>query len=452
MIRSNPALLLILIAVAPILHGQTAAVTIPAGTPLAVRLPEHVPMRVGLPIHAELIYPLYADNSLVVPAKSIVNGTVLSLTPNRKRRLHAKLGGDFTPFHTPVVKFTELILPDGAKVAIETPPATDGAPVSRAVQPKKDQGGFLHKRANAVVSVARDDIAIFTNPGKGDRFLQFVYSQLPYHPERIEKETAWTTEIASSVALPAQPAPPPPPPAAPVARRMFWQQPLPPVAPVVEDAPNRWTVEAFLNGPVSSETSKAGQRIQATVAKPILNKDGSIAIPQGSTLVGTISQAQPARSFGRTGTLSFNFRELALPGRPVQNIETTLTGADGTEIVLDAEGRAKGKPQDKVSVPLFLLLLASRPLDQEHGRRGGAARHNAEGGGAGLGLIGTILGAATGSAYFAAGIGYYGAAISIYDRWIAKGKTIQFPRDTRIVVQTAARRSAPMKPNTPAVN
>ncbi|MEO6816918.1 MAG: hypothetical protein ABI177_09465, partial [Edaphobacter sp.] len=48
------------------------------------------------------------------------------------------------------------------------------------------------------------------------------------------------------------------------------------------------------------------------------------------------------------------------------------------------------------------------------------------------------------SPYAAAGIGYYGAALAVYDRWIARGKKITFPRDTRIVVQTVARNGAIM--------
>ena len=66
------------------------------------------------------------------------------------------------------------------------------------------------------------------------------------------------------------------------------------------------------------------------------------------------------------------------------------------------------------------------------------------GGAAGLGLVGTIIGLSGQSPYAAAGIGYYGAALAAYDRWIARGKKITFPRDTRIVVQTVARHSEVM--------
>ena len=97
--------------------------------------------------------------------------------------------------------------------------------------------------------------------------------------------------------------------------------------------------------------------------------------------------------------------------------------------------------------------MAARPLDQDRGRAGAAGQpgRNGLGGAAGLGLVGTVVGLAGGSPYAAAGIGYWGAARAFYSRWIARGQKIAFPRDTRIVVETTPRRSAPMTSNPPPV-
>jgi hypothetical protein len=57
------------------------------------------------------------------------------------------------------------------------------------------------------------------------------------------------------------------------------------------------------------------------------------------------------------------------------------------------------------------------------------------------------VGLAGGSPYAAAGIGYWGAGRAFYYRWIARGQKIAFTKDTRIMVETTPRRSAPMKPN-----
>ncbi len=423
--------------------AQSPPVVLPAGTPLVMSTLDNLPMRAGLPVAAKLIYPVYADNRIVLPENTQLNGTVVSLRADKKRRNRARLSGDFTPFHIPVVRFTELVLPDGVHIPIDTGSATDGAPIYRAVAPPVVKGGLLRQGYESGLTIARSDVAIFIAPGKADRATQFIYNRLPYHPERIDKATAWTTEAATPISLPAQPAPPPAVAVTPTRKPRFWEERAP-VAPPPDVDTGRWTIQAYLDQPLSSETSKAGQSIQATVASPVLNPDGTVAIPQGATLVGTVAKAQPARLFGRTGALSFNFRQLTLPGGEPQNVETTLTGADSARgLALNSEGQVKSKPQDKLSVPIFLALLASRPLDRD-GRGGGdhQAAKGAGAGAAGLGLVGTIIGLSGISPNAAAGIGYYGTALSVYDRWIARGKKVEFPRDTRIVVQTVARRSA----------
>ena len=47
-----------------------------------------------------------------------MTGTVVELRPDHKRRVRASLGGDFTPFRIPVVRFSGLLLPDGTTLPI----------------------------------------------------------------------------------------------------------------------------------------------------------------------------------------------------------------------------------------------------------------------------------------------------------------------------------------------
>ena len=55
-------------------------------------------MRAGLKFRADLIYPVYVNDALVLPEHTVLTGTVTELTPNHPRRVRALLGGDFTPF------------------------------------------------------------------------------------------------------------------------------------------------------------------------------------------------------------------------------------------------------------------------------------------------------------------------------------------------------------------
>lgn len=250
-----------------------------------------------------------------------------------------------------------------------------------------------------------------TGPDKRDRLTQFLYTQLPYHPQRIEKMTAWTV--------------------------------LAVVSPEVDS--KTWIIQAYLSDALSSAMSKPGETIKATVAEPIYNADHTIAVPQGATIVGAVTKARPARSFGRGGTLHFDFRQLILPGGNARNVRASLIGADSSapdKLALDSEDQVKPKPQGKLLVPFTLLVLAARPLDVDKGDGAGGGFGKDAVASNSLGVIGSIIGTALPQRNVAAGIGYYGAAVSIYERWIKRGRDVTFARDTRLVLQTTPRNSA----------
>src|ERR1700680_1160346 len=68
---------------------QTEGGTLPAETPLALRLEEHLPMRDGQPVRAHLIYPVYANDKLLLPKDTIVAGSVVDLRSDHSRRVRA---------------------------------------------------------------------------------------------------------------------------------------------------------------------------------------------------------------------------------------------------------------------------------------------------------------------------------------------------------------------------
>ena len=438
-----PAALLSLFASASA-YGQSDAIVLPPGTPLVVKIDEHVAMHVGEPLSGHLLYPVYANNKQVLKAGGVLNGHVESLGPDRAHRLESRLRADFTPFYVPTVRFDELVLADGTHLRIGTETVSDGAAIFRVLPETAPTGSFFHRQFVMVKGMVKDRLQVVTGPGKRDRAVQYLYTQLPYHPQRIQAGTAWTTETTEAVRLM--------PIAAPEAADRGSIKPASLSISTATEQPAPWLLEAYLKDAVSSGNSKVGESIQATVAQPVLGPDGSIAVPQGSVLRGTVTQARPARRFGRAGVLRFDFRELTLPDGAEQNVQTSLAGIDapnGAQLAMDSEGKVKPKAQDKVVVPLILFALASRPLD--HDGRGGdsgfgknAVASNS------LGLIGFLVGTAGGWSNVASGIGYYGTAVSLYNRWIKRGGETKFPRDTRIVVSTTARRST-LLPKTSSV-
>ncbi len=396
-------------------------------------------MRAGESIRAQLLYAVYADNAIALPEKTAVTGTVTKLRSDHSRRVQARLNGDFTPFHIPVVHFSEILFPDGTRIPIATSDASDGAPVIRLTAPPPQQGGFIRKQWNAGLQILKDRISVFTAPGKSDRLLQFFYHQLPYHPERIEQGTAWTVEITEAVSLPKQHV---------TASYAPYTPPDSPAQTSGKDSGRpTWIVQAYLKQQLDSNTVKSGQPIQAVVAEPVFNPDHSVAVPQGAIVNGAITQAKPARSFGRAGTLGFDFKSITLPSGQTQNVQAAITGADAdsnAKLAMNSEGKVKPKPQDKIVVPLLLGLLATRPLDEDI--EGGAGRNFV--GANGFGLAGNFIALAGGSSNIAAGIGAYGTAVAIYRRWIAHGHDVTFARDTRIVLQATPRSSAVLRTDT----
>ena len=412
-------------------------------------------MKIGEPIDGHLLYPVYAGNRLAIPIGSVLQGSVVGLQPDRSRRIHSRLRGDFTPFRIPVVRFNELVLPDGTSHPIVSGSTAQGAPILRLTTPAaKKKGSLISQQIDQGKQRLKDQVSVFTSPGKGDRLLQFAYSQLPYHPQRIQAGTAWTVELAQPLELSLAGPPPAPKPQtaanpstakkANVSSTVLHKRAQPEnVAPAPKKAPpadpppiqtGAWRLRAYLTQTISSATAKTGDTFQAVVAEPVFGAQHTLEVPEGSLLIGTVTQAKPARSFGRKGKLRFNFRELKLPDGFSQGMEGTLAAADSNksaDLQIDSEGGIQPKSQNRIVVPLILSILASRGLDNDGDQAvNGAVASN------GLGIVGRVVGIAASSRNVAAGIGFYGAALSVYDRWIARGGDVIFVKDTRIEVST----------------
>ena len=271
-------------------------------------------------------------------------------------------------------------------------------------------------------------MAYFTAPGKADRALQLLYHQLPYHPERIDAHTAWSFELTQPLALPG--------------RAVTTQ--IPPQVKSLPGKQETWAVHAVLSGDLTSARAKSGDPVKALVVEPVYDKDRQLVVPQGSTLIGKVTSAQAARSFGRNGKLRFTFQQVQFPEGFQRPVEGALAGA-ATEktqnLTLDAEGTISPRNQSSAIAPLLLTLLAGRALDQDGNltAQTGVASN-------GFGLVGRIVGVAAGSRNLAAGIGFYAAGLSFYDNFLRSGRDVVFPKDTRIEIQTTPLRAPVIAP------
>lgn len=416
---------------APIPPGAAKAEAEPVlakGTSMQVEITRHYPVKIGESIEGRLMHPLYADGKLVVPQNTPLEGRVTAIKADKKARWHARLQGDFTPFHKVQVQFERLMLPSGA-VDIETTPADDGAPVLRltapGVSPKRS---FVSRRWAEAKANMHDRIAYFTAPGKGDRALQLLYHQLPYHPERIAANTAWSFELKAPLQLPEETASEPA---------------VPPTTPPGGKA-EIWSVNATLTHNLTSANAKPGDPVEALVVEPVYDRDKQLVVPQGSKLVGKVSLSKPARSFGRNGKLRFTFQQVQFPQGYQREVQGQLAGADTEKtqnLSLDAEGTVSPRNQSSAIAPLLLTMLAGRALDQDGNitAQTGVASN-------GFGLVGRIVGIAASDRNFAAGLGFYAAGLSVYDNFLHSGRDVVFARDTRIEIETTPLRAPILKP------
>src|SRR5579875_197991 len=408
-------------------------------TPLAAELLHKAPMKTGALIKARLLYPVYVDNQLVIPAGSTLAGRVEALKPNKKMRTAARWQGDFTPYDTPVVRFDALLLPNGAHYTIVSRKAANGAPVVHLSAAKPHgKRAFLMAQFDQARERARQEAQLVTSPGRLDRLKQFLYRQLPYHPQIIQKGTAWTVYLAKPLSLP------------PWRGQINQLDPVPPSGKnnsqqKAEQALNQptvqskkggaWLIDAYLTSTISSATSKPGDTFRAYVAQPVFRPDHTLAVPEGSILIGAITRAKPARRFGRKGNLRFTFREMKLPNGNEREVEGSLAAADAARsanLKIDSEGGVAPRSQNKVVMPLILAGLALHGLDSD-----GSPAQNGAVAANGFGIVGRVIGITAGSKELGAGIGSYAAALAFYNRWVAVGRNVTFPQGTRIEVVTA---------------
>lgn len=409
---------------------STLSPVVPLGTNLQVQTDRHFPMKVNQPIEANLLFPVFVNGKLTVPAGTPLRGSVVALSPDRKARRHARLRGDFTPFHLAQVQFNQLLLATGP-VPISTSGAIIGSPVLHLAAPGASaHRSFLARYLRQAASQFHDRIAYFTAPGFGDRALQLLYHQLPYHPERIEAKTAWSFELQTPVALlsaatPLQPADPPAP----------------------NRNPETWSVHALLTAGVTSATARSGDPVKALVVEPVFDKDHDLVVPQDSVLEGKVTSARAARSLGRNGKLRFTFQRVLFPQGANETVEGALAGATADRaqtLQLDAEGTISPRNQSSAIAPLLLTVLAGRALDQDGNLTAGTGLASN-----GFGFVGRIVGIAAGSRNLAAGIGYYAAALSVYENFFRPGRNVVFPKDTRIEIETTSLRAPVLAPANP---
>jgi hypothetical protein len=155
---------------------------------------------------------------------------------------------------------------------------------------------------------------------------------------------------------------------------------------------------------------------------------------------------------GRNGQLRITFHQVVPPSGVEETVEATLQGIDvmkGENLKLDSEGGAQvTTPKTRyLTTGIAVMLAASSAApdgdrDLHHGA-GGDVGGGAANGASGFKLVGMLVGAFAHSRVVATGFGSYGAAMSIYSHFLARGRDVVYPKDMSMVLELGTRTKQP---------
>jgi hypothetical protein len=426
--------------------SDTIALTVPAGTPLKVALDQEIRIReVGQPVHGRLIEPVFSFDKLVIPKRSEVTGRVAAIDSiSKKTRTVDAINANFSPPHKLHIEFSELILPDGRHLPLQTVVSPTSQGVLQFIPATDKENKSLKNTgknlASKKVNEARAEFKRqwenakkqLHEPGKMHRLERLAVAQLPYHPQYLEAGTSFNADLQKPLDFGTEP---------------LRRETLPAVG---APPPSGSVVHALLVTPLNSATSQKGDPVEAVINQPLVVSD-HLVLPEGSHLKGSVLQVRPARRLGRNGQLRIVFHQIAPPSGIEQKVEASLEGvevAKGQHLSLDSEGGAQvTTPRTRYLTTAIQVALATSSASPEHDRdrdlhgEGGNVGGGAVNGASGFGAVGTIVGAFAHSRVVTSGFGFYGAAMSVYSHFLARGRDVVYPKDMSMVVGIGTRSS-----------
>jgi len=436
--------------------------SVPTGTPLKVALDQEVRVqKVGQPIHGKLVEPVYAFDKLVVPAGTEVIGQISAIDGvTKKRRTVAAMNGQFSPSRQVHIDFNELVTADGRHVPLQTDvsPGSGGAlqfvPASEKENQKESKKDEARNAASRKIHEAKNEVKRqwdaamnqLHEPGKKHRLERFAVAQLPYHPQYMDSGTSFNADLRRPLDFGAEPLTP--------AR----------LENIGTPPPSGSVVHAVLVTPIGSAESKKGDLVEAVITQPLVASN-HLFLPEGSRLKGSVLQVRPARRLGRNGQLRIVFHQVVPPNGIEEKVEASLEGvqvAKGENLQLDSEGGAQvTAPKTRYLSTGIAVMLASSSIGDGHGRdndgdfhHGGAGDvgSGAANGASGFRFLGTIVGAFAHSRIVTSGFGFYGAGMSVYSHFLARGRDVVYPKDMSMMIGLGTREKQPAAGAPPATN
>jgi hypothetical protein len=397
-------------AVAQEAQPSPNTIVVGSGNDLRCRLDKGLRItKAGEPITARLVEPVYIGTILAIPNGSTIQGHVSSVsTAPLGKRTGRLLSGDFTPPQTANITFDHVVLSDGTSLPIHTDTTVGVSGVKTAKYlPKSQRPGVRQK--------VKDAAEPLREPNKLQRLGEAAITSLPYHPEYLDQGTIFDAALLDPIATPI---------------------PVQPRADINPSSGENYLRLRLLT-PLKSHTIAGGAPLEATVSQPYYNSNHLLLYPAGTKLEGSVSKAKSADWMKKNGALLFSFHSALTPNGTTSNLNATVTEIEATGyqgLAIGQEGDIKATTSlfTQLRAPLSLIgpsrALTDSTVDKTAWSRAGE-------GNKGFGLVGA--GAAQASAATATGFGYFGAAMKIYNAFLAKGSNVELPANTPILLRVS---------------
>jgi hypothetical protein len=397
------------LAVAQEAQPSANTIVVGSGNDLRCRLDKGLRItKAGEPITARLVEPVYVGTSLAIAEGSTIQGHVSSVsTAPLSKRTGRLLKGDFTPPQTANVTFDHLVLSDGTSLPIHTDTTVGVSGVKRTKYlPKSQRPGVRQK--------VKDAAEPLREPNKLQRLGEAAITSLPYHPEYLDQGTIFDAALLDPITTP---------------------KPAAQSRADVDPPSGENYLRLRLLTPLHSQMIARGASIEAAVSQPYYNSDHFLLYPAGTKLEGTVSKAKSADWMKKNGALLFSFHSALTPDGTASSLNATVTeieAAGHQDLAIGQEGDVKATTPlfTQLRAPLSLIgpsrAVTDSTVDKTAWSRAGEGHK-------GFGLVGA--GAAQASAATATGFGYFGAAMKIYDAFLAKGSDVELPVNTPIFLR-----------------
>ncbi len=429
--------------------NESIPLTVPRGAPIQVALDKETRVqRVGQLIHGRVNQPVYAFDKLVIPVGTAVLGQITKIEEiSGKKRALSILNADFTPAHKIDIEFNGLVLADGKRIPIRTVVAAGSGQVIQFVSAndgdkkgkKRTTGDLASEKLKAAKQQARQEwenaMKQVKEPGKMHRLGRYAAGLLPVHRQYINAGTLYFAELQEPLDFGSEPL---------EAKTAASMDTPPPAGSLVH---------ALLVTPLNSATTKKGADVEAILSQPLFDGD-RLVLPQGSRLRGSVVDVEPARYLRRNGQIRLAFHQLIPPNGVEQRVDASLEGVQSgkeDQVHLDSEGGARASSSKTrylstgVSVALAVASFGRDADAPAGGNAAGNTSNRVAGGAGGFKLIGIALGAFVHSRPLGLGMGVYGASMSAYAHFIARGRDVDFPKNTTMEIGLGGR-IAPHEP------